>query len=775
VIAFDKKRRIKRTDAPARFVAVKDLASLTLSQLANMVRALLLLALLSTSSTLAAQSTPPAPPPTDREVTAVFADEAPRIDGHIDDALWSRIDPVQTFIQVWPETGSEATERTEVRIAYDRDNLYFAFQNFDNNPELIRAKNLERGGRNDRDDHVYIGLDTYQDGRNAYLFEMNALGTQDDATVTDEGLTIDSFSWDAVFRSETVIDETGWSMEVSIPFRQLRFPEGDDISFGLMLSRMINRKNERVMWPEIGLDRGSSFAALATVSQYGVLKGLKNIRRGRNLEVKPYSITSATPDRLDQLDPSFNLGGTEFLVDAGLDIKYGLTSNLTLDATVNTDFAQVEADNVQLNLSRFSLFFPEKREFFLERSGLFEHGNSRSTQTFFSRRIGLRDQILAGARLTGQAGPISVGALNIATGPELRDFLGSQMANNTVVRARADVLPRTTVGAIGTSLLTDSTSNRALGLDGQIRFGGNSLAEVWGTQVWDSDENQNSAAGHALVQLQTDTYGAQASVTSVGSTYAPALGFVRRRDMRRATGQLLYRPLVSIASLPFIRRVQVQTDGEYIEGQDGEIQTTSLSAFARFDFNRRDNFGISVNRQFERLAADFEIRPDVIIPAEDYTFTQYYLRGETDSSRPVFVQANASTGGFFSGNRIDVGGNIGWRQSQHLVLEGGVDHSIIDLPTTGGEFSATTLSLSVLSAINRDLFARSLIQYDSFSRDIQANIRVNWIHTPGSDLFFVFNTSYNLPGEDNDLFDPRRNLVLNDRVAVLKLTYLVLL
>ncbi|MEO0558556.1 MAG: DUF5916 domain-containing protein [Bacteroidota bacterium] len=744
-----------------------------------MVRALLLLALLSTSPTLAAQSTPPPPPPSDREVTAVFTGEAPRIDGHIDEALWAQIDPVETFIQVWPETGSEATERTEVRIAYDRDNLYFAFQNFDQNPELIRAKNLERGGRNDRDDHVYIGLDTYMDGRNAYLFEMNALGTQDDATITDEGLTLDSFSWDAVFWSETVIDESGWSMEVSIPFRQLRFPEGDDLSFGLMLSRTINRKNERVLWPEIGLDRGSSFAALATVSQYGVLRGLKNIRRGRNLEIKPYMITDLQREGAENaaapaLVREFIPGVGYTAVDAGIDIKYGLTSNLTLDASVNTDFAQVEADNVQLNLTRFSLFFPEKREFFLERSGLFEHGNPRSTQTFFSRRIGLTDQILAGARLTGQAGPFSVGALNIATGPGLRDFLGSQMANNTVVRARADVLPRTTIGAIGTSLLTDTTSNRAFGVDGQVRFGGNSVIEVWGTQVWDSDEAQNSAAGHALVQLETDTYGANASVTSVGSTYAPALGFVRRRDMRRANGEVLYRPLVNIASLPFIRRVQVSAEGTYIEGQDGVLQTTEMELEAGVDFNRRDRMSASLERVFDRVPTEFPIGPDALIQPGDYTFTQFGIRGETDSSRPVFAQANASTGGFYGGDRIDLGGNVGWRQSQHLVLEGGIDHSIIDLPVENGEFNATSVSVSILSAINRDLFARSLIQYDNFSRNVQANIRVNWIHTPGSDLFVVFNTTYNRPGND-DLLDPRRELVLQDRLAVVKLTYLVLL
>ncbi|MEL6614250.1 MAG: DUF5916 domain-containing protein [Bacteroidota bacterium] len=453
-----------------------------------MLRAFLLAAFLLLASGATAQPSGMDPMPRTEQVTnvaAVFAEQAPRIDGHLDEGLWRQIRPVTDFLQVWPDDGSASTERTEVRIAYDRDYLYFAFTNLDGEPHLIRAKNLERGGRNDRDDHVYIGLDTYQDGRNAYLFEMNALGTQDDATITDEGLTIDSFSWDAVFRSETVIDETGWTMEVAIPFRQLRFPEGDDLSFGLMLSRTINRKNERVMWPRIGLEHaGSSFGALAVVSRYGTLSGLKNIRRGRNLEIKPYVIAGVQQMRPDLAQEATE---TEVQPDLGVDVKYGLSSNLTLDATVNTDFAQVEADNVQVNLTRFSLFFPEKREFFLERSGLFEHGNSRSTQTFFSRRIGLTESILAGARVTGQVGPFSGGVLNIETGPDVGKIFGSQSSNNTVARLRADVLPRTTVGAIVTNLAQDRgaasgegasgvESNTALGVAGLARFGSNRAA-----------------------------------------------------------------------------------------------------------------------------------------------------------------------------------------------------------------------------------------------------------------------------------------------------------
>lgn len=723
-------------------------------------------------TSLFAQSTPPPPEPVPYEITAVFVEEAPRIDGHLDDAIWQSIDPVTDFIQVWPEDGSPATEPSEVRIAYDRDNLYFAFQFYDRDPQLIRAKNLERGGRNDRDDHAYIGLDTFQDGRNAYLFEMNALGTQDDATITDEGLSIDSFSWDAVFRSETVINDDGWSMEVSIPFRQLRFPEGEEIDFGLMLSRMINRKNERVMWPPIGLEYGSPFSVIAAVSQYGTLKGLKNIRRGKNIEIKPYVITGVQEVRPDL---QFEETESEFTRDLGVDVKYGITSNLTLDMTVNTDFAQVEADNVQLNLSRFSLFFPEKREFFLERSGLFEHGNARSTQTFFSRRIGLTNQILAGARLTGQVGRFSVGLLNIETGEEMGDVFGSQSANNAVARVRTNLFPRATAGAIFTNLQQDGRYNRALGADAQYRFWSSSQFNAWFTNVWDSDDALNDAAGHALLRLRNDVYGAQVSFTSVGEHYHPALGFVRRRDMRQYTGQLIYNPLLEWAALPMVRRFLFQGDFGYIEGQDGEKQTTEMQVVARAEFNRRDNITATFERQFERLEESFFIRREAEIPAADYTFSQVGLRGDTDSSRRLYGSGRVTTGEFFHGNRTDLGGTLGFRQSEHLSLEGGINHSIIDLPIDNGEFDATTLSLSVLGAVSRKLFAKALIQYDNFSRDVQANIRIDWIHTPGSDLFLVFNTSYHFADDNDLLFDPRRDVLLNDRVGVAKLTYLVLL
>jgi hypothetical protein len=711
-------------------------------------------------------------PDASSEVRAVFVDDAPRIDGRLDEPFWSSIPPITQFYQVWPEDGAPGTERSEARIAYDRDHLFVGFTFYDRNPELIRAKNLERGGRNDRDDHAYIGLDTFGDKRNAYLFEMNALGTQDDATISDEGLTLDSFSWDAVYRSEAVITDEGWTMEVSIPFRQLRFPEGEEVEFGLMLSRMINRKNERVIWPHIGLEYGTSFTALAAVSQYGRLTGLTNIRRGKNIEIKPYVIAG-----VQEIRPDLSLEATDvdFTRDLGVDVKYGVTSNLTLDLTVNTDFAQVEDDNVQINLTRFNLFFPEKREFFLERAGLFDHGNPRSTQTFFSRRIGLTNHILGGGRLTGQVGRFSVGLLNIETGQEIKDFLGANSANNTVARVRTDFLKRGTAGAIFTNFEEANHYNRVAGVDAQYRFWGASETTAWYTRMWDSDGSLNDDAGHASLALQNDLVGAKVGFTSVGQTYNPALGFVRRRDLRELDLGARFTPVVSISALPFVRRLWFEVERTYIEGQDREKQTVESTLATRIDLTARDFMVFAYGQTFERLDEPFFIQEGAPIPVGDYTFGQFTIEGVTDTSRRLFASVEASTGDFFNGRRTDLGGSIGFRQSQHLSLEAFLEHALIDLPIANGSFDATTVSLSVLGALNRTLFARALIQYDNFSRDLQANIRINWIHTPGSDLFLVFNTSSHFPRQGEDLFDPRRNLILNDRVGVFKLTYLVLL
>ncbi len=535
---------------------------------------------------------------------------------------------------------------------------------------------------------------------------------------------------------------------------------------------MINRKNERVLWPAIGMEYGGSFGVLAAASQYGRLKGLKGINRGKNIEIKPYVITGAQEFRPDLANEATEI---DYNYDFGGDLKYSISSNVTLDLTVNTDFAQVEADNVQLNLTRFNLFFPEKREFFLERSGLFQHGNVRSTQTFFSRTIGLTDQILTGARITGQSSRYSVGAMNIETGNRMGDAFGSRSTNNSVARFQADVFPRATVGSIFTNVESPDGFNRALGLDTRYRFWSSSQFDAWFTNVWDSNEQLNDAAGHIALQLENDIYEGGFSYTAVGINYQPALGFVRRQNFRQYSGNIGYKPNVSIDNIPSIRKLHFLSSYDYFEGQDGFKQSTRFSGSLRAEFENRQSVSVEYNSQFERLVNSFALRSDVIIPAGDYTFQVLSLNGRTDEARNIFGSFNFSTGEFYDGNRTDFGINFGFRQSKHFHIEGGANQSIIRLPFENGDFEATTFRTSILGAVNRKLFARALIQYDNFSRNLQSNLRINWRHRPGSDLFIVFNTSYHITGDNEDLFDPRRNVIMNSTTGIMKLTYLILI
>lgn len=512
------------------------------------------------SRTANAQSTPPQYAiGAENEVTAVLTDTAPKIDGILDDATWQNIIPIDDFIQIFPDEGAEPTQKSSMRIAYDANNLYFGFEFFDTEPEKIRARNLERGGLgNGRDDMMWLFLDTYHDGRNAYLFETNALGTQDDAIISDESMSFDDWQWDGIFRSEGRVSDEGWILEVAIPFRTIRFKVNDEkeLTMGVAVQRFLVRTGERSMWPFIP----RSFASgIFQVSQYATLRGMKDVTQGNNLEIKPYLITGGQEVRLDESSTESDL-----VRDAGVDIKYGISSNLTLDVTLNTDFAQVESDNVQLDLTRFNLFFPEKREFFLERSGLFQFGDSRTTETFFSRRIGISNDILAGARLTGQVGIYSLGALNIQTARN-KD-LDIPASNNSVLRIRADVLDRTTVGAIVTNIEQGDWYNRAIGLDVERRFWGSSSMGGWVTQVEDAVPGESDRAGSAFINVRRANYGAGVAYKNVGKNFNPALGFVRRRDMKRYGGQASYTP--QFGSQGLLKSMNVSATGSITNGQD---------------------------------------------------------------------------------------------------------------------------------------------------------------------------------------------------------------
>ena len=694
-------------------------------------------------------------------IRAVRVDRPPAIDAVLDEPFWQRIEPITDFRQRVPVDGAPASERTELRVAFDDNRLYFAIVLHDSDPEGIRRSILHREGRIDQDDNIRIGLDTYNDKRNAYIFEINPFGTQGDALITDESMTLADWNWEGVYESEGRITDEGWVVEAAVPFTTIRFPDEDVVEMGILMERTIRRKNEMVYFPHIGQEFRQG---LTQVSQYATLTGLEGLRRGRYMELKPFAITGrSVSGRRGDVDPE-----TETLTDLGLDFKYSITSNLTLDATLNPDFAQVEADNVQINLTRFSLFFPEKREFFLERAGLFDFGDAAETQIFFSRRIGITNDIAGGGRLTGQAGPVSVGALSLFT-DDARDAEGRVVSGglNSVLRLRTDPFPRTTVGGIFTSLDTGDGQNRVVGGDLQVRFGGSSYVRGWVARSsggLGADAASASTAASFEGDLRNSLLSAGAGFTRIPDDFSPALGFVRRRDMQRLTGSLAVFPRFERS--PWARQLIVVGNGERITGLDGVRQTTVLLSHNMLTFQTGDRAMLNVRRRTEALQSPARIQRRELA-AGDYGFTRAEFRFNTNDSRKFSGRGGFSTGGFWGGNRTELSIGGMWKTGPHLTIGSDYAWNDISLPTRDGDFTTRLVGVTFLGAVSRSLFANALVQYDDVSNVARANVRIDWIHTPGSDLFVVFDTGY-LTG---DLLDPRTER-WQRRTGVVKLTYL---
>ncbi len=681
-----------------------------------------------------------------------------RIDGILDEEIWQEAEPATGFRQRWPADGSPATERTEIRVTYDDRAIYFGMVMFDSQPHLIMRSILHREGRIDKDDRIIIALDTYHDRRSAYVFVLNPFGTQGDAHFTNEQLVApDDWMWEGVYESEARITNRGWELEVAIPLTTIRFDPANASTMGVAFYRSIRRKNEEVTWPHIPLAyAGTLEGGMDQASRFGALTGLDGLNPGRHLEVKPFGIFGGQKRAGDE--------ETTVTDEVGLDVKWSITPSLTADLTWNTDFAQVEADNVQINLTRFSLFYPEKREFFLERSELFQFGNSRSTEVFFSRRIGLTNDILGGGRVTGQAGPFSIGFLNLQTEDNHPDGIAG--ANNMVLRLRGDVGPRATVGGIVTNYQDSDTYNRVAGVDLRYRFLTSSSLNAWFSNTWqDKESGGGSAAGYLGLQLRNDRFSLASDYTNIGKAYDPALGFVRRTDMVRYGGSVAWTPRFEDSA--WARQASFQLLGNYIDGQNGVKQSDELILYPSLTFQNGLYLLVGLTHHWERLEDPFPIRPGVLIPPGDYPYNYAGILFRTNDSREISAQGVTHRGEFWNGDWFQYGGAVTWKTGPHLELTASFDRREIDLPVESGEFETTILGLNVLSALNRKLFANALVQFDDESETLQANIRIDWIHTPGSDLFLVLNTGY----FRGDLMDPHDERWVN-RAGVIKLTYL---
>ncbi len=695
---------------------------------------------------------------------AVRASGPIQIDGVLDEPAWQNARVIDEFVQSKPVAGAAATERTEVRILYDDENLYLGAEMFDSDPSGIVIATLQRDPNTRDGDAFGFTIDTFHDRKSAYAFFINPGGAVRDIQTSDDG-RINNAAWDAAYDLRTRVHEQGWTAEIAIPWSQLRFPAGAERQvWGLNLLRRIRRKNEDATWAP--MDRQW---ALYTMSRAGTLEGLDGVRPGRNMSAKPF-VLAAEPSgevRTGQ--------GTEF--DAGLDMKFGLTSGMSLDLTLNTDFSQVEVDQQQVNLTRFSLFFPEKREFFLENAGIFGFGDTgqpmqrngvsnRDFTLFHSRRIGLTPQgtplpILGGGRITGTAGPLSVGLLNIQT--QGQDTFDPE--NFTVARVRGEAIPRLFLGGIFINRAATGggqSVNRSYGFDLNYQaFNDYLLIQSYlaGTSGTASDGRplESEYAGRISAIWRDPLFEAVALYRQFDDDFDPGVGFIRRRGIKHLYGNLGVHPRVSGSVL---QEVNPYVEAHHYDNLAGELETREAGGGVDLDFQDGGVARFSVTDVFEHVDEAFSVSGVTIHPGE-YEYTEVSASYDANRARAVSGRFNVGGGGYFGGTRRSVGANVLGRLGYRWLLTLAAQHNTISLP---GEptVTADVFSAKFDSFFSTRLRTTAFVQYNEAAQQLVTNIRFNWIHAPLSDLYVVL----------TELRDTDAGVV-RDRLITLKFTKLL--
>jgi len=682
---------------------------------------------------------------TDRRLPAVRASGTINVDGSLDESDWSSAPVANGFIQNDPHEGEPATEDTDVRVLYDADNIYIGVFAHDRDPHGILTSELAKDFNRESGDDFEIVLDTFHDQRNGYVFATNAHGAKWDAQMINEGLEINE-NWDALWDVRTRIADTGWYAEIAIPFRTLRFRTGEEQTWGINFQRRIRRRNEDSFWAPV-----PRIYDLQRVSLAGTLEGLQGVRPGNDLRVKPYVLGSAGEStRVDV--------GTD--AQAGLDVKYGVTNGLTWDFTVNTDFSQVEADEQQVNLTRFSLFFPEKRDFFLENSGIFQFGQGRGVvfggggltsgrQTdailFFSRRIGLSDSgesipIAGGTRLTGRLGAYSVGVLNI----QQREGNTSAATNFSALRLRRNVLSNSDVGLI--MLNKDergSRFNRVVGADANFRFF-NSLdlnASVARTMSPAAAvaETGSESMGNASVHYRDRRWELQSTYVRIGERFNDEMGFVPRTGVWKfdSTYGARFRPAGLSKWLRELFPHLGVTNVSWLK--TGELQSRLIGAHTSINLQDGSGGELGVDPTTENLIVPFEInrRRGIVIPVGRYDFNDWHATWRTNASAPFSMNARFDVGDFYDGHRQSYGGGAALRLGARL--NAAVTESRNQIQLRAGSYTTDLITARIEYGFSTIAFANALIQYNTDAREWTSNLRFNVIHHRLSDFFLVFN------------------------------------
>jgi hypothetical protein len=727
-------------------------------------------------------------------IRAFRVEQPLEIDGVVDEAFYQRVPPIRELVQAVPVENGQPSELTEAWFGFDDENVYFAAKIWDSaGPDGWVANEMRRDAAQLRsNDHIAVFFDTYYDRRNALAFSATAIGGFSDFQITNEGNP--NMDWNPVWVTRSALFDGGWSVEMAIPFKSLRYRPGRDQVWGVQLRRSVLRKNEWIFLRALPLSVGAGgTSGTFRVSMYGTLVGIEAPPTSLNLEVKPHGIAGTRTDML--ASPQVSNDG---YADAGLDVKYGITENLTADLTFNTDFAQVEVDEQQVNLTRFSLSFPEKREFFLESRGIFDFGSSSNgfgggggggggggaPNLFYSRSIGLEDgqavPILAGGRVTGKVGSFDVGLMNIRT-TEARDWFNvfgdedpsvvADPTNFTVLRLRRDVLSRSSVGALfenRSRSVTGSGSNQAWGVDGSFGLTDDlGVAGYYAQTQTDGRTGPDHLSYRGQISYSGDEYGANVGHLVVGNDFDPEIGFVRRSDFRQTSGSARFSPRTE--SIAWIRQLTFQADGSYLENErSGLVETRDWGGQFGVQLENSDNFQISYTNNYENLVIPARIS-GALVPAGRYEFPEVQVSYRLGPQRPFIGNFSFRYGDYFGGTIRSAGLNGGRVEvTPQISLEPSLSFNWIDLPNADipGRYDQHVAVTRLTYTLTPRAYVSGLVQYNSRSKVMSGNFRLRWEWAPGSELFLVYT-------EDRTTDVTDRWSELSNRGFVIKVTRLL--
>ena len=696
-------------------------------------------------------------------------------DGRLDDPIYTTVPGASGFVQQEPTEGAPASDKTEVWVFFDDQNIYVGARLWETHPDRRVTSDMRRDASNlYNNDHIGVLFDTFDDRRNGFGFSSNAQGGMFDWQVTNDQ---PSNNWNGLWEVKTADFDQGWTVEMVIPFRSMRFKEGSR-EWGINFRRMVRWRNELTFLSQVPASWGRR--GLSKVSSVGSLVGLESPTKLRNLDVKPYALGSNTTNHR-ATPPLSNDGAAEF----GVDAKWGITQSVVTDFTYNTDFAQVEDDEAQVNLTRFSVLFPEKRDFFLEGQDVFNFAGGGSNQggggsqgptaismnsggasnvtpiVFFSRRIGLQNSqvipILGGARLLGRGNGFQVGALHMRT----EDVAAARApaSDFSVLRVNRDILKRSRVGMIATR-----RAPRASGGDEGYSYGVDStinpLEELAINTYWAGTSGPTGSANdrssyRANVVWNADLTGFQAEHLFLGDHFTPEIGFLRRSAFRRSYGQARFSPRP--ARWKAVRKFYYEGSYDYFEDRDGRPESREAQVAYRMELSNGDQWASEFSRAFEHLAAPFQVTPGVIVPAGDYAFQQAKLLFTSSPQRPISGTLTLTYGGFYGGALQE----LSWRGrvefGPRFYAEPTV--SINRFETPYGDGDANIISSRLTYTLTPRMFASALVQYQSAGDSISTNARFRWEYQPGSELFVVYSDGRNTTGPGFPELDNRSLVV----------------